>query len=103
MDRLPNATALEELVSCCRKISLLDITQGRLAGQSQYGGMYEMTLNRKWGWWEWRVSDRTGKTIMFGREISRSAARYKAARALFQLLLTSRLCDLEKLKRRQRR
>ena len=32
MDRLPNATALEELVSCRRKISLLDITQGRPCG-----------------------------------------------------------------------
>ena len=102
MDRLPNATALEELVSCCRKISLLDITQGRPCGtisiwrhvrddaQSQMGPVG-------------RVSDRSGKIIMFGREISRSAVRYKAAGALFQLLLTSRLCDLEKLKRRQRR
>ena len=68
-----------------------------------YGGMHEMTLNRKWGRWEWRVSDRSGKIIMFGREISRSAARYKAAGALFQLLLTAgRLCDLEELKRRRR-
>jgi len=58
--------------------------------------MYEMTLNRKRGWWEWRVGDRSGNVIMCGREISRSAARYKAARALFQLLLTTtRLCDLE--------
>jgi hypothetical protein len=66
--------------------------------------MYEMNLNRKWGWWEWRVSDRSGKVAMFGREFSRPAARYKAARALFGLLLTtSRLCDLEELKRKQRR
>ena len=40
---------------------------------------------------------------MFGREVSRSAARYKAARALFQLLLTSSYVNLEKMKRRQRR
>ena len=66
--------------------------------------MYEMNLNRKWGWWEWRVSDRSGKVAMFGREFSRPAARYKAARALFELLLTrSRLCDLDELKRKQHR
>jgi hypothetical protein len=66
--------------------------------------MYEMNLNRKWGRWEWKVSDRSGKVIMFGREISRSVARYKAARALFELLLTtSRLCDLQEPKRKQRR
>ena len=66
--------------------------------------MYEMNLNRKWGWWEWRVSDRSGKVAMFGWEFSRAAARYKAARALFELLLTrSRLCDLDELKRKQRR
>jgi hypothetical protein len=66
--------------------------------------MYEMNLNRKWGRWEWKVSDRSGKVVMFGREISRPAARHKAARALFELLLTtSKLCDLQELKRKQRR
>jgi len=65
--------------------------------------MYEMNLNRKWGRWEWSVSDRSGKVAVFGREFSRSAARYKAARALFEMLLTtSRLCDLEDPKRKQR-
>jgi hypothetical protein len=66
--------------------------------------MYEMMLKRKWAWWEWRVCDHSGEVIMFGRETSRPAARYKAARALFQLLLTgSRLCDLEELKHRKLR
>jgi hypothetical protein len=65
--------------------------------------MYEMMINRKWGWWEWRVGDRSGNVILSGRKASRPAARQKAARALFQLLLTTtRLCDLEELKRRQR-
>jgi hypothetical protein len=39
--------------------------------------MYEMKLNRKWHWWEWTVSDGSGKVAMFGREISRRAARSK--------------------------
>ena len=33
--------------------------------------MYETGFKRKWGRWEWRVCDSTGKIIMFGREISR--------------------------------
>ena len=49
--------------------------------------MFEMAINRSWGRWDWTVSERTGKVIVFGREMSRSAARYQAARALFQLLL----------------
>jgi hypothetical protein len=66
--------------------------------------MYEMNLNRKWGRWEWKISDRSGKVAMFGQEFSRPAARYKAARALFELLLTtSRFCDLQEPKRKQRR
>lgn len=50
--------------------------------------MYEMTLKRRWGWWEWKVWN-AGRTLVFGREVARSTARYKAARALFQLLLTA--------------
>jgi hypothetical protein len=66
--------------------------------------MYDMKLNRKWHWWEWTVSDRSGKVAMFEREISHRAARYKAERALFQqLLTTSRLFGLEELKRKPRR
>jgi hypothetical protein len=49
--------------------------------------MFEMAINRSWGRWDRTVSERTGKVIVFGREMSRSAARYQAARALFQLLL----------------
>jgi hypothetical protein len=49
--------------------------------------MYEMVINRRSVRWEWAVSDRTGKVIVFGWETSRGAARYQAARALFDLLL----------------
>jgi hypothetical protein len=40
------------------------------------------------------VCDLSGKVVAFGREISRSTARYKAARALFQLLLATS-CGLD--------
>ena len=51
--------------------------------------MFEMVISPKRGRWEWMVCDRTGKVIVSGRELSRSKARYQAARALFQLLLTT--------------
>jgi hypothetical protein len=61
--------------------------------------MFETMLKRKWGWWDWTVHDSAGNVVMSGREASRPMARYKAARALFQLLLTSsRLRDLRELK-----
>jgi hypothetical protein len=86
------------------KSACFDLTQADLCDKLQYHFMYEMKLNRKWGWWQWSVSDHSGKVAMFGREISRPAARYKAARALFQLLLTtSTCCDPKEAKRRQRR
>jgi hypothetical protein len=65
--------------------------------------MYEMMLERKWGRWQWTVCDSGGKIIVIGREKSRTAARYKAARALFELLLSSRLCDLHESRRNERR
>jgi hypothetical protein len=37
--------------------------------------------------WEWRVCDSTGRAIMNGWETSHLAARYRAERALFLLLL----------------
>ena len=51
--------------------------------------MYEMMISRKWGRWEWSVHDSGGNSIVVGREFSRPAARYKAARALFDLLLST--------------
>lgn len=66
--------------------------------------MYEMKISRKRTGWEWRVSDLTGRVEVAGREISRGTAKYKAAHALFQLLLkTVSIRDRVELKRRHRR
>ena len=40
--------------------------------------------------WEWRVYGRDGRPVMGGWEEARRAARYRAERALFQLLLVTR-------------
>lgn len=40
--------------------------------------------------WGWLVRTRAGKCLLKGRERSRPEARYKAARALFQLLASPR-------------
>lgn len=61
--------------------------------------MYETMINREWGRWHWSVCDSNGKAIVVGRERSRPAARYQAARALFELLLSTRLCDLQESRR----
>ena len=50
--------------------------------------MFELTTKKRGRTrWEWRVYDNTGRAIMYGWETSRLAARYKAERALFLLLL----------------
>jgi hypothetical protein len=50
--------------------------------------MFELTTRKRGRTrWEWRVCDSTGRAIMQGWQTSRAAARYKAARALFLLLL----------------
>jgi len=50
--------------------------------------MFELTTRKRGRTrWEWRVCDCTGRAIMYGRESSRLAARYRAERALFLLLL----------------
>ena len=66
--------------------------------------MYEMQISRKRIGWEWKVSDLSGTVMVAGREMSRGMARYKAAHALFQLLLqTVSICSRAVSKRRQRR
>jgi hypothetical protein len=50
--------------------------------------MFELTTRKRGRTrWEWRVCDSTGRAIMYGWESSRLAARYRAERALFLLLL----------------
>jgi hypothetical protein len=50
--------------------------------------MFEVIIEKRGRFrWEWRVCDRTGKTLVFGWEDTRNAAKYRGERALFQLLL----------------
>ena len=62
-------------------------------GLSDQPVMFEMALSKRGRTrWEWRVYDPSGKVVMHGWEKARHAARYKAERAFFLLLLvTSRL------------
>ena len=52
--------------------------------------MFEVLLRRRGRTrWQWQVCDRTGKIIMQGWEDPRPAAKYRAERALFLLLLST--------------
>ncbi|TWA93881.1 hypothetical protein FBZ96_109332 [Bradyrhizobium stylosanthis] len=52
--------------------------------------IFEMSLARqRRGKWTWSVSIVQGTVVMRGRESSRPAAKYRAERALFMLLLTA--------------
>lgn len=49
--------------------------------------MFEVEIRKRGrSRWEWRVLDSTGQIMMRGREVSRPAARYYGARAMFLLL-----------------
>lgn len=51
--------------------------------------MFEVIVERRGrSRWEWRVCDSAGRLIMSGWEDSRSEAKYRGDRALFQLLLS---------------
>jgi hypothetical protein len=41
------------------------------------------------GAWEWKVCSAAGEVIMYGTDVSHHEARYRANRALFQLLLSA--------------
>jgi hypothetical protein len=50
--------------------------------------MFEMVVEQRSQFrWEWRVCDRAGRTLVYGSEETRNAAKYRGERALFQLLL----------------
>jgi hypothetical protein len=53
--------------------------------------MFEFVISRRRVKWEWQVRDLAGNVIAHGSESSRAGARYKAERALFSLLLTTRI------------
>ncbi len=51
--------------------------------------MFEVVVEKRGrARWEWHVCDSAGRPIMSGWEDSRSEAKYRADRALFQLLLS---------------
>jgi hypothetical protein len=58
--------------------------------------MFDMTVVKRGRGWEWRIDKRAGKTVMRGREAKREMARYRAARALFLLLMTARLPERDR-------
>jgi len=47
---------------------------------------FDVDVQRKRRRWEWLIRTSAGECLLYGRERSRAEARYKAARALFQLL-----------------
>ena len=51
--------------------------------------VFEIVLNKRGRKWRWSICTAEGRVVMLGAEVSRSAARYKANRALFQMLLSA--------------
>jgi hypothetical protein len=50
---------------------------------------FEFFVTQRSRRWKWRVCDSARNVLMEGRENSRPAARYRAERALFLLLLAT--------------
>jgi len=50
---------------------------------------FEHSICKRGRGWRWSVTDRSKKLVLAGREKSQSAAYYKAARAIFEMLLTA--------------
>jgi hypothetical protein len=51
--------------------------------------VFELALTKRGRTWRWRVCATEGAIVMQGSEGSRPAAKYKADRALFLLLLSA--------------
>ena len=51
--------------------------------------VFELALTKRGRTWRWRVCTTEGAAVMQGSEGSRPAAKYKADRALFLLLLSA--------------
>ena len=49
--------------------------------------VFEILLSKRGRTWSWSICTAEGRLVMLGSEGSRSAARYKANRALFLMLL----------------
>src|ERR1700745_1345870 len=63
-------------------------SEGHKAMSGQFP-IFDVALKKRGRKWSWAVSPTDGAPLMLGSESSRPAARYRANRALFQLLLTS--------------
>jgi hypothetical protein len=51
--------------------------------------VFDVVLNKRGRKWRWSICTAEGRVVMLGAEGSRSAARYKANRALFLMLLSA--------------
>jgi hypothetical protein len=60
--------------------------------------VFEVFLNKRRRAWRWRVCTTAGDVVMRGSESSRPAAKYKADRALFLLLMSAPYRSLTTLK-----
>lgn len=49
--------------------------------------LFDLTIQRRGRGWRWSVIDGSGTPLLTGTECSRTAAHYKATRAIFQMLL----------------
>ena len=52
--------------------------------------MFEVVLTYRRRKWDWRVSNRRGRAILWGRESARAEAKYQAERGMFLLLMITR-------------
>jgi hypothetical protein len=62
--------------------------------EDRFAGYDIMLKQRGRSRWKWAVCAAGGEVVMSGSEWSRSAARYKAERALFDLLCASASCTV---------
>ncbi len=60
--------------------------------------VFEEVLKKRGRTWQWRVCTTEGVVVMQGSESSRPAAKYKADRALFLLLMSASYRSLTTLK-----
>jgi len=73
---------------CSEEIRLESLRKSRIAMTVQFP-VFEMNLTKRGRAWRWRISSTEGDVVMQGSESSRPAAKYRADRALFLLLLSA--------------
>ena len=68
--------------------ALVSASEVTIAMSDQFP-VFEVVLKRRGRTWSWRVCTTEGDVVMLGSESSRAAAKYKADRALFLLLMSA--------------